>query len=85
MIFYSYCVTTANIRNVYCSEGKELTRALEDLSRMSVDPTFALEFFTRKGEDNKLVGSVADPDPGSTAFLIPESGIRIRDRKNPDP
>ena len=32
-----------------CGEGKELTRALEDLSRMSVDPTFALQFFTRKG------------------------------------
>ncbi len=27
--------------------------------------------------------SVADPDPGSGAFLTPGSGIR--DRKNPDP
>jgi len=37
------------------SDGKELTRALEDLSRMSVDPTFALEFFTRKGEHSQLL------------------------------
>jgi hypothetical protein len=29
--------------------------------------------------------SVADPDPGSGAFLTPGSGIRIRDGKNPDP
>jgi hypothetical protein len=45
---------------------------------MSVDPTFALEFFTRKGEEIR-VDSVADPE--SSAFLIPGSGIE----KNPDP
>jgi hypothetical protein len=29
--------------------------------------------------------SVADPDPGSGAFLPPGSGIRIRDEFFPDP
>jgi hypothetical protein len=29
--------------------------------------------------------SVADPDPGSGAFLPPGSGIRIRDEVFPDP
>jgi hypothetical protein len=29
-------------------------------------------------------GSVADPDPGSGAFLPPGSGIRIRDEFFPD-
>jgi hypothetical protein len=29
--------------------------------------------------------SVADPDPGSGAFLPPGSGIRIRDEIFPDP
>jgi hypothetical protein len=27
-------------------------------------------------------GSVADPDPGSDAFLTPGSGIRIRDEQS---
>ncbi len=34
---------------------------------------------------NYLPGSVADPDPGSGAFLTPGSRIRIRDGKNLDP
>jgi hypothetical protein len=43
--------------------------------------------WTFKRERNEKI-SVADPDPGSVAFLTPESGIRIRDLgwgKNQDP
>jgi hypothetical protein len=50
-----------------------------------------LNTFVRKGKDpdhragsgSLLLTSVADPDPGSGAFLTPESGIR--NRFFPDP
>jgi hypothetical protein len=35
------------------------------------------------GKHTMVTFSVADPDPGSVAFLTPGSGIR--DGKNPDP
>jgi hypothetical protein len=49
---------------------------------------FSFIYRQKPNNDNQckklIIGSVADPDPGSGAFLPPGSGIRIRDGFFPD-